>query len=86
MTDQVDSTTRGANLVMKIATSRATKYSQGTGGATKKEVSIRAESIIKKIILEETSPDASIHQQKTSLMDLAVFTTHTSTEKGSPTI
>jgi hypothetical protein len=45
---------------MKIATSRATKYSQGTRGATKKEVSIRAESIIKKIILEETSPDASI--------------------------
>jgi hypothetical protein len=86
MTDQADTTTRGADLVMKTTASRATKYPQGIGGATKKEVSIRAESGIKKIIPEETSPDASIHQQKTSLVDLAIFTTHTSMEKGFPTI
>jgi hypothetical protein len=49
MTDQVDITTRGADLVMKTAASRATKYPQGTRGATKKEVSIRAEINIKKI-------------------------------------
>jgi hypothetical protein len=47
---------------MKIAASCATKYPQGTRGATKKEVSIRAESIIKKIIPEGTSPDTLIHQ------------------------
>jgi hypothetical protein len=44
------------------SSSRATKYPRGTGGATKKEVSIRAESIIKKIIPEGTSPDTLIHQ------------------------
>jgi hypothetical protein len=49
-------------------------------------VRIRAEGIIKRIIPEGTSPDTKIHQQKTSLMDLAIFTTHTSTEKRFPTI
>jgi hypothetical protein len=82
MTDQADTTSRGADLVMKTAASRATKYPQGTEGAMKKEVSIRAESIIKKIIPEGTVLDTKIHQRKTSLMDLAVFTMHTSTEKG----
>jgi hypothetical protein len=48
MTDQADITTRGADLIMKTTTSRATKYPQGTRGATKKEVSIRAEINIKK--------------------------------------
>jgi hypothetical protein len=42
MTDQADTTTRGADLVMKTTTSHATKYPQGTGGATKKEASIRS--------------------------------------------
>jgi hypothetical protein len=48
MTDQADTTTRGADLVMKTIASRATKYPQGTRGATKKEVSIRAGNIVKK--------------------------------------
>jgi hypothetical protein len=86
MIDQADTTTRGAYLVIKKTTSRATKYPQGTRGATKKEVSIRAERIVKKIIPKGTSPDTSIHQQKTSLKDLVVSTTHTSTGKGFPTI
>jgi hypothetical protein len=86
MIDQADTITRGADLVMKTAASRTTKYPQGIGAATKKGVSIRAESIIKKIIPKGTSLDTKIHQRKTSLMDLAVFTTHTSTEKGFPTI
>jgi hypothetical protein len=40
----------------------------------------------KKMIPEGTSLDTLIHQQKTSLMDLAIFTMHTFTEKGFPTI
>jgi hypothetical protein len=86
MTGQADTTTRGADLVMKTTASRATKYPQGTRGATKKAASIRAERIIKKIIPKGTSPDTSIHQQKTSLMENAIFTMHTSTAKGFPTI
>jgi hypothetical protein len=62
MIDQADIKIRGADLVMKTTASRATKYLQCKGGATKKEVSIRAESIIKKIIPEGTSPDTLIHQ------------------------
>jgi hypothetical protein len=61
MTDQVDTITRGVGLVMKTTASRPTKYLQGTGGATKKEMSIRAGSIIKKIIPKAISPDTSIH-------------------------
>jgi hypothetical protein len=57
ITDQADIKIGGADLVMKTTASRATKYPQGKGGAKKKEVSIRAESIIKKIIPEGTSPD-----------------------------
>jgi hypothetical protein len=52
----------------------------------KKKMSIRVASIIKKITPEGTSPDTVIHQQNTSLMDLAVFTTNTSMEKGFLTI
>jgi hypothetical protein len=65
---------------MKTTASRADKYLQGIGGATK-EMSIRAASIIKKIIPKATSPDTSIHQHSIYLMDLAVSTTHTLTGK-----
>jgi hypothetical protein len=85
MIDQADTTTRGADLVMKTTASRANNYPQGTGGAMKKEVSIRAGSIEKKNP-KGTSLDTSIHQQKISLTDLVVSTMHTSTGKGSPTI
>jgi hypothetical protein len=44
MIDPTDTTTRGADLIMKTTALRATKCPQVTGGATKKEVSIRAGS------------------------------------------
>jgi hypothetical protein len=62
MTDQSDTTIRGADLALKTTASHATRYPQGTGGATKKEASIKAGSIIIKIIPKGTSPDTSIHQ------------------------
>jgi hypothetical protein len=86
MIDQVDRITRGLGLVTKTTASRATKYPQFTGGATKKEMSIRVGSIIKKIIPKAISPDTSIHQQRTYLMDLVVSNTHTSMGRGFQTI